>query len=413
MAKDQAEYFQEKKKWSETKDSILGCYLFPFFQKVMTTSRNGIVYVDAFAGQGKFDNGESGSPLIAIQKCREAHRKSKQKPPLKFIFAEAKRSSRQLLEKNARHEAGDYRAFSGAHIQIAASCDEAIRLANVTTLRGNEIPSTIFYYLDPYGIKDLQLDTIMHSPVIEHTEALVNFCSVGFVRDACAALKVTTSMPDDAVDISEEFPAETSATNRVERLSKAVGTNEWIGLIHRFEAGEIDFWRVEREVTDMFCHSASAHYRYVTNMPIKDMSQAPSSGGLLKYRLVHMSNYHDGCVLMNDNMLKRNRELQISNESLFQLDVEGTIVDSSAVQKAMLDSVMEHPVGARVTMWELLAPVITKFGVFDKSTSLLRTYLGPLLNQGIVERVQKTTKKTGKPCNAFSNGGKIEVFRAR
>lgn len=411
MAKDQAEYFQEKKRWSKTKDSILGCYLPPFFQKVMTASRNGIVYVDCFAGQGKFANGETGSPLIAIQKCREAHRKSKQKPPLKFIFAEAKRSSRQQLEENARHAAGDYRAFNGDHLQIVASCDEAIQLANSTTLKGGDTPSTIFYYLDPYGIKDMRLDAITHSPVMEHTETLVNFCSVGFVRDACAALKVATGMPDDAVDISEEFPAETSERDRVERLTKAVGTDEWIGLIHRFEAGEIDFWEVEREVTNMFCRSASEHYRYVTNMPIKDMSQAVGSGGLLKYRLVHMSNYHDGCVLMNDNMLKRNKELQTSNDSLFLLDVEGSIVDSSAVQKAMLDSVMEHPVGVRVTMWELLAPVISQFGVFDKSTSLLKTYLGPLLDQGIVERVQKTTQ-TGKPCNAFSKGDKIKVFRA-
>ena len=411
MAKDQAEYFQEKKRWSKTKDSILSCYLPPFFQKVMTASRNGIVYVDAFAGQGKFDNGEIGSPLIAIQKCREAHRKSKQKPPLKFIFAEAKSSSRQQLKENARHAAGDYRAFSKNHIQIVSSCDEAIRLANSATLKGGEAPSTIFYYLDPYGIKDMRLDAITHSPVMEHTEALVNFCSVGFVRDACAALKVAPSMPDGAFDISEAFPVETPTTDRIERLTKAMGTDDWVELIHRFESGEIDFWEAEREVTNMFCHSASAHYRYVTNMPIKDMSQAPGSGGLLKYRLVHMSNYHDGCVLMNDNMLKRNRELQTSNDSLFLLDVEGALVDPSAVQKAMLSSVMEHPIGARVTMWELLAPVISKFGVFDKSTTLLRTYLGPLLDQGIVERVQKTTK-TGKPCNAFSEGGKIKVFRA-
>lgn len=411
MAKDQTEYFQEKKRWSKTKDNILSCYLPPFFQKVMTASRNGIVYVDCFAGQGKFDNGESGSPLIAIQKCREAHRKSKQKPPLKFIFAEAKRSSRQQLEENARHAAGDYRAFNKDHLQIVASCDEAIRLANSATLKGGEAPSTIFYYLDPYGIKDMRLDAITHSPVMEHTEALVNFCSVGFVRDACAALKVAPSMPDGAFDISEAFPVETPTTDRIERLTKAMGTDDWVELIHRFESGEIDFWEAEREVTNMFCHSASAHYRYVTNMPIKDMSQAPGSGGLLKYRLVHMSNYHDGCVLMNDNMLKRNRELQTSNDSLFLLDVEGAIVDPSAVQKAMLSSVMEHPIGARVTMWELLAPVISKFGVFDKSTTLLRTYLGPLLDQGIVKRVQKTTQ-TGKPCNAFSNGYKIKVFRA-
>ena len=304
------------------------------------------------------------------------HRRSKQKPPLKFIFAEARSSSRQQLEENARHAAGNYRAFSKDHIQIVSSCNEAIRLANSTTLKGGEAPSTIFYYLDPYGIKDMRLDAITHSPVMGHTEALVNFCSVGFVRDACAALKVAPRMPDDAFDISEGFPVETPTTDRIERLTKAVGTDEWMGLIHQFESGEVDFWEVEREVTNMFCRSASAYYRYVTNMPIKDMGQASGSGGLLKYRLVHMSNYHDGCVLMNDNMLKRNNELQTSSDSLFLLDVEGAIVDSSAVQRAMLNSVMEHPVGAKVTMWELLAPVISKFGVFEKSTNLLKRHFG-------------------------------------
>lgn len=94
MAKDQSEYFKEKHVWSRTKDSILSCYLTPFFQKVMTASPNGIVYVDGFSGAGKFESGEPGSPLIAIQKFREAHRKSRPKPPVQFVFAEAKRSAR-------------------------------------------------------------------------------------------------------------------------------------------------------------------------------------------------------------------------------------------------------------------------------------------------------------------------------
>lgn len=412
MAKDQSEYFKEKHVWSRTKDSILSCYLTPFFQKVMTASPNGIVYVDGFSGAGKFESGEPGSPLIAIQKFREAHRKSRPKPPVQFVFAEAKRSARTQLETNVRQEAGGYGFFQDDHIRIVSNCNDAIAQANRTRLKNDTTPSTYFYYVDPYGIKDLRLESLSQSPVMDHTESLVNFCSVGFIRDACAALKIAAQIPEEAIDFSEAFSDDIPYTERMERLTAALGTEEWIGLIRRFGNKEIDFWEAEREVTDMFCASASRNYRYVTNMPIKDMSKKAKSGGLLKYRLVHMTNYHDGCVLMNDNMLKRNKELQTSHDSLFLLDVDGAIVETDDIRQAMLSSVMSHPIGEKVTMWELLAPVVSHHGVFLSSTDLLKICLSPLIDSGLVERVQKLTP-TGRPCTAFSKGDKRRVFRTR
>ncbi len=412
MAKDQAEYFEEKHVWSRTKDSILSCYLTPFFQKVMTASPNGIVYVDGFSGAGKFESGEPGSPLIAIQKFREAHRKSRPKPPVQFVFAEAKRFARAQLETNVRKEAGGYGFLRGGHLRIMSNCNDAIAQANGARLKNNTTPSTYFYYVDPYGIKDLRLESLCQSPVMDHTESLVNFCSVGFIRDACAALKIAAQIPEEAIDFSEAFADDIPYTERMERLTAALGTEEWIGLIRRFGNKEIGFWEAEREITDMFCASASRNYLYVSNMPIKDMSKKVKSGGLLKYRLVHMTNNHDGCVLMNDNMLKRNKELQASRDSLFLLDVDGSIVETDDIRQTMVSSVMSHQVGERVTMWELLAPVISHHGVFLSSTNLLKTCLSPLIDSGLVEREQKLTP-TGKPCTAFSKGDKRRVFRTR
>lgn len=412
MAKDQSDYFDEKHIWSRTKDSILGCYLTPFFQKVMTASPNGIVYVDGFAGEGRFESGEPGSPLIAMQKFREAHRRSRPKPPVQFVFAEAKRSARTQLEANARQEAGSYGFFRDEYVCVVPNFDEAIKQANDTHLKGNATPSTYFYYVDPYGIKDLRLEALSASPVMDHTESLVNFCSVGFIRDACAALKIAAQIPDEAIDFSEEFPDDMPSTERMERLTAALGTDCWVDLVRRLGNKEIGFWEAEREATDMFCAGASKSYRYVTNMPIKDMSKKVNAGGLLKYRLVHMTNYHDGCILMNDNMLKRNRELQTSNNSLFLLDVDGAIVEAGEVRQSMRESVMSHDIGEKVTMWELLAPVVARHGVFLGSTDLLKTCLGPLIDDGLVEREQKHTP-TGKVCTAFSRGDKRKVLRVR
>ena len=72
MAKKNNEFFVEKKAWSVVKDELLGCYFMPYVSKILHTGRP-LVYVDCFAGKGKFDDGTPGSPLIALEaidKCK-------------------------------------------------------------------------------------------------------------------------------------------------------------------------------------------------------------------------------------------------------------------------------------------------------------------------------------------------------
>ena len=66
MAKRNDDFFVEKKPWSIVKDELLGCYLKPYVSKILFT-RKPLVYVDCFAGKGKFDDGNPGSPLIALE----------------------------------------------------------------------------------------------------------------------------------------------------------------------------------------------------------------------------------------------------------------------------------------------------------------------------------------------------------
>ena len=66
MPKDNRDFFKTKKIWSEVKDELLGCYLVPYFNKILSMG-NPVLYVDCFAGKGKFDDGKGGSPLTALQ----------------------------------------------------------------------------------------------------------------------------------------------------------------------------------------------------------------------------------------------------------------------------------------------------------------------------------------------------------
>lgn len=412
MAKNQSDYFMAKQVWSKTKDSILGCYLAPYFSKVIPFSRDGIVYVDAFAGAGVFEDGEPGSPLIALRELRGAMGKQRQYPPIKIILGEKDDDIRAKLESVVRKSAGRTGYLQGNHICFVDSFEKAMTLSSQAELRIGRRPSTFFYYIDPYGIKDFRLNLVAESPVPEHTEVLLNFNSPGFIRDARAALKVALTEQDEDVMWSVAFAEDVPTTTRVERLNEAIGSEDWIELVTAYGRNEMTHRQLEIEVSALLCRNAQSHYRYVTNMPIRDVSVRREDNGAIKYRLIHMTNNHDGCVLMNDNMIKRNRDEQVIQQQLFLVDIDGNDVSADAVAACMRSAVMNLPLNKPVTMWSILADVITKMGVFETSTPLLKQYLGPLIEEGLVERVEKFTAKTHKPKTNFS-GPKVLVYRAR
>ncbi|TYZ27327.1 hypothetical protein FZ041_11590, partial [Selenomonas caprae] len=71
MSKKNDDFFIEKKPWSIVKDELLGCYLTPYVSKILHTHRP-LVYVDCFAGKGKFEDGTPGSPIIAMDIFKNA-----------------------------------------------------------------------------------------------------------------------------------------------------------------------------------------------------------------------------------------------------------------------------------------------------------------------------------------------------
>lgn len=57
------DFFKTKNPWSIYKDKLLFDYLTIFFQKILLNGYDTI-YIDGFAGKGRFDDGEEGSPII-------------------------------------------------------------------------------------------------------------------------------------------------------------------------------------------------------------------------------------------------------------------------------------------------------------------------------------------------------------
>lgn len=173
MSKKNDNFFVVKKPWSKVKDELLRCYFKPYVQKILYTYKP-LIYIDCFAGKGRFDDGNPGSPLIAldiINQCIASTTMNGQ-PQIGAVFIDLNYASD--LEVNLKD-------YSGVKI-VSGKYEEQID----SLLKGKE-GCNVFMYIDPYGIKALncsKFDEFARGR-FNSVELLVNMNSFGFIREGC------------------------------------------------------------------------------------------------------------------------------------------------------------------------------------------------------------------------------------
>lgn len=141
MSKKNDDFFIDKKPWSEVKDQLLGCYFKPYVSKILHTYKP-LVYVDCFAGKGKFDDGNPGSPLIAlniVNECLDTTTMVDAQISMTFIDL----NYADELKENLK----DYPWVT----VISGKYED-----NIKEILKDKRGSNVFLYIDPYGIKALQ-----------------------------------------------------------------------------------------------------------------------------------------------------------------------------------------------------------------------------------------------------------------
>ena len=227
MAKKNNDFFVEKKAWSVVKDELLGCYFMPYVSKILHTYRP-LVYVDCFAGKGKFDDGNPGSPLIALEvidKCQESTSVESTQIEATFIDLNYADDLRNNLQQ-----------YPWVNI-ISGKYED--NLANV--LQGKE-RCNVFLYIDPYGIKALKCSIFdeLSKKHFNSIELLINMNSFGFIREACHALG--TSFNDKAIfdDLVEYDPSKMDKSyESIDELNAIAGGDYWQDIINQYKTGTI------------------------------------------------------------------------------------------------------------------------------------------------------------------------------
>jgi len=390
MPKDNSTFFQQKNDWSRIKDELLRCYLKPYFTKVLRTQRP-ILYVDCFAGKGRFDDGSDGSPLIAIKIREEVAAGSKAIESCFIDLYHAEDLKANLLPYKQQ----------GVPVGISDGRFEDI-IQGLLEKRRNY---NVFLYIDPYGIKALDFNLFSAFAQIGSIEMLINMNSFGFIRSACSAMKTTRAFElDESLDDLVEY--DTTQDHSIENLNGIAGGTYWQAIINDYNSKIIDGYEAKQRFSVAYKAQLRTKFSYVLDMPIR-----LKSGHRPKYRMVHVSNHEDGCYLMAENMLKRTDELldmQLGGQLL--LPGFGNEPDYSVVPQKILTCLDSALTGIGLT--QLIAMLFTEHGLHWKIDGL-RDVLRQMEQEDIIaiERTPPLTKAGKKASFMTETKGQTVIVR--
>ncbi|QNK41577.1 three-Cys-motif partner protein TcmP [Caproicibacter fermentans] len=396
MPKDNSDFFKHKKIWSEVKDELLGCYMVPYFNKILSMG-NPILYVDCFAGKGKFDDGKPGSPLTALQsldKSIEAYHGRYPMPTVSMKFIEL--NHYQDLDTNIPPQ---HRSRCEV---IGGKFEDNIKplLQNAMSLNRT---LNVFLYVDPYGVKVLNA-TLFDSLAVAFStaELLINLNSFGFIREACRVMKVAFREREDEI-FSDLEEYDSSVLDSIQELNDIAGGDYWQTVIDAYSTGKIDCYEAEKEFSQQYKERLRRNYTYVLDMPIR-----LKAGQHPKYRMVHATNHPDGCILMADNIAKRTDRLVIEIQNSGQLSImpqtaENEMVSDDMLMERVKTLLEDTPIPTRLN--KFLADFYNEYGVL---CDLAR------LSSGRSGSVLKTLEKIGyidvQRAPAFTDKGKPTAF---
>lgn len=411
MSQKNDNFFESKKEWSKTKDAILGCYLKPYFQKLIAFGKP-ICYVDCFAGKGMFDDGNQGSPLIALDCINNSMQSSNYETDIYSYFIELNHHT-DLSNNVASHlrEIGNRRI----RYEIVPGRFEE----NIDNILNLHHSSTVFLYVDPYGIKAIDVDKFNSFRLSEKksVEMLINYNTWGFFREACRVLKADFKLDND----TNKYLVEYDPNNDLDRdeLCTIAGGDYWIEIVTEYKnkcasaqnqkdknkyANEAEL-KLSKGIASAF----NKKYKYVLNVPIK----SSDNNNVPKYRLFHLTNHEEGCLLMADNMYKRIEEATVIHRggqmSLFDLDTEGEIVEDTDVKSTIFSTLLNR----QEHLNEFLCRFYTVNGLLMDSKGIKKELKNmELLGQIEIVRVPSLTG-TGKKSNFMEEKRNKSVFVRR
>lgn len=288
--KADSSFFHEKRYWSTRKDKILGYYLKPYLPKI-STQKKPVLIVDAFAGPGKFGNGEAGSPLIICNLARQANNRPLQ-VEVKVLCIESSKELHGSLESLLKQ-------FSFAETRLGTF------LENLPEIEQRAATHSIFLYVDPFTVEGLDWEAMdrlfQHLGSGVSVEILLNLNAASLVRRGLAVLKLQVPSIDNRYEDDRPLDAAYMEPPSVTRLNAVMGGKWWQDELRKTSVFALQVKAIAGE----YCDRLRKRFREVCLHPIR----ALPNHTIPKYYLIFGSRSQHALRLMSDAMVKSSEML--------------------------------------------------------------------------------------------------------
>lgn len=376
-------FFNKKRSWSIIKDKILDWYLTPYLSKILSTGKP-LRIIDCFAGKGRFDDDQPGSPTIIADHIQDQLVKGNRS--IKGIFIEKKYFKELNTNMSGFENCGVLEGTYEEHIDNVLS-------------EASNTQANIFLYIDPYGIKSLDIKYFkeLTANTFSSFELLMNFNSLGFLREGCRLLAYDTINNNDAEDMYE-----IDGKNSIEHMNSIAGGDYWQKILPDYNENKIKMFEAEEQFTAEYSKRLKNIFKFSINIPIKQ-----KTSNIPKYRLIFGTNHPDGLLLMADNMNKKWGNI-LENERGPQLLLFDDYVfpDMTQMKNFNLDEDLLFFIDNDILLKDLLVKMVEKYGI-SFSLKKYKNKLKEMEKQNIIEikRVPELTP-TGKISTSMEHEGK-------
>ncbi|QIX48959.1 MULTISPECIES: three-Cys-motif partner protein TcmP [Rhodococcus] len=168
---------------TKAKHQILENYLGAWFP-ILSRWRGRVLYIDGFAGRGRYDDGSEGSPQIALRRLRTHHFLPKMSGcEFVFVFIEKDIDNCASLEQELERlkiELAPWPDNIKTHVINGSFDNEMNRLIEAVREQNRKLAPT-FAFIDPFGYTRFPMDLLKGIAETERSELFINFM-VGFVQ---------------------------------------------------------------------------------------------------------------------------------------------------------------------------------------------------------------------------------------
>ena len=251
---------------TRAKHDILRRYLQAWIPILSLGGFPEIIYIDGFAGPGRYSKGEDGSPIIALDAA--VYHRAKIQSTIRFLFIELNKDRaavlQELVDEIDRPKQFPVTIVSGVTFEKAV--DDL--LAEYTS-RGKQLPPT-FAFIDPFGWKGVPFSTIQRLVNFPSVEVLITF-------------------------MYEEINRFLTLPNQSEIFDQYFGTPKWREAISIPDPRERN-----RSLHDMYLEQlhVSARLRYVRSFQMRN------DRDVTDYYLFYGTNNRKGLEKMKEAMWK-------------------------------------------------------------------------------------------------------------